>query len=177
MDHSERYASKYEWDCKGRHIEVYHTNRTIPVRICIDGTEYGYAYFDKGFVPKLRHEIAWEDLKLTLIFENGRFTLLDDGQPVKQENSKGSATEWFQLQLKFFFGLLAVAPLLYPLIKSVPWYFKLIAGIIGVASITSLILIFKSTKLSWTKKMLLCIPVSLSGIIVMLITVIANYAK
>ena len=65
-----KYLEKFEWDCKGRHIEVYHTNRTVPTVICIDGKEYGYAKFDKGFEPKLNYEIEWDDLKLTLVFKN-----------------------------------------------------------------------------------------------------------
>lgn len=170
-----KYLEKYEWDFKGRHIEVYHTNRTIPVLVCIDGNEYGYAEFDKGFEPKLTYEIKWEDLKLTLVFKKSRFTLYENGQPVTQDTGKSSFTNGFRLELKLFFGLFALIPLLYPLIASVPWFFKLIAIVVGIISIVLLVLIFRSQKLSSTKQTVFSFLVSLSGIVVFLITFIANY--
>lgn len=174
MTDKSRYIEKYEWDCKGRHIEVYHTNRTIPVLVCIDGIEYGYAAFDKGFEPKLTYEITWEDLKLMLVFRNMRFTLYENGQPVPQDTDKSSFTKRFRLNLRLFFGFCGLVPLLYPLFANVPWFFRLIAVVVGIISVTLLVLIFRSEKISSAKQTLFGVLVSLTGVLVFLITFIAN---
>lgn len=175
MNETFGYAEKFEWDCKGRHIEVYHTNRTVPVLIYIDGRKYGYAEFEKGLEPKLNYEIVWEELKLTLVFKNMRFTLYENGQPVIQE--KSNFAERFQLEIKLFFIFIGLLPLLYPFIKNACWPFKLGAGVAGMSIVLLVILIFRNTKLSPLKKVVLCIPVSLIGSIVMLITAIGLYAQ
>ncbi|MBQ9467879.1 MAG: hypothetical protein IJU52_02600 [Clostridia bacterium] len=153
MDERNNYVSHFEWNCGGHRIEVYHNNRFVPVLIYIDGIKYGYAEFEKGFEPKLKHEILWEELKLTLIFRNGSFTLLDNGAAI--DNGKENFATRFQLEIKLWMCLFAVVAPLFVFIKNANAALRIICAAAGIGSVAAIFLIFRSQKLSSCKKIAL----------------------